>query len=595
MAKEKANALEENADLEGEVEVEGAAEGYLEIFRRYGVDYIFCSPGSELVPFWEFLAKFNAQGKKPSYINVRHEGLVVSAAKGYAMATRKPQVVLLHVNAGLLHGAMELRSLYMDNIPMLVIAGQNVTHEREIWGGTGGAQFLAFTEVGGTQRLVQPFMKWSDAPDTNLNIHQILARAFTVSQAEPRGPVFLLLSRELMFEKTGKMKMPYKIHPPTSIQADPEAIKSLAELLVKADNPIIYTSCLGRNPKAVEHLVKLAELLSIPVFEKPSYMNFPTDHPLHLGYDISPYWKDADLILVIDSSGRPPWYPPSSVLSSSKAKTVFIDIDPVQLKYPYWGFPADLLITADSYLALPALIDRVEPMIALDQGRANEIEGRYGRWSVEHVKQRAAWKDEALKAKDQSPINSRWLCYNINEVLDENAVIVHETISYGRVIERYVERNRVKPGTQFEGAGAVNHVGLGQGLGVALGVKMANPEKTVVALEGDGSFDYNPVHTCYELASEYRLPFLTVVFDNQAYESMKGHSRYYPEGWSVRTKTYYGVYDAPKPDYVKLAQAFGGYAEAVENPAEVKPALLRVLSRVKKGEFALLDVMLPTP
>jgi len=107
-----------------EIEVEGAAEAYVELFNRYGVDYVISSPGTEFVPLWEYLAKYSSQGKKPSYINARHEGTALTMAKGYAMATGRPQVVLTHVIAGLLHGAMELRAIYIDNLPALLIVGQ---------------------------------------------------------------------------------------------------------------------------------------------------------------------------------------------------------------------------------------------------------------------------------------------------------------------------------------------------------------------------------------------------------------------------------------------------------------------------------------
>ena len=581
-------------ELPSNIEVEGAAEGDLEIFRRYGVDYVFCSPGSEFIPFWEFLAKFNAQGRGPRYVNARHEGVALAMAKSYAMATGRPQVVLLHVAAGLLHGAMEIRSMYMDNIPVLVMVGQNITHEREIWGGTAGSHYFPFADVGGTQRLVQPYVKWCEAPDTNLNMHYILARAFRVAMSEPKGPVLLLMSRELMFEKVRNMKMPVKIEPSTSPQADPEALKKLVKLMLRVENPLIYTRYLGRNPDSVGHLVELAEVTSTPVFETPVYTNFPTDHPLHMGCDISPYLKDADLVLVIDGSGRPPWYPPSSVLTSSKAKVIFLDIDPVQVKYPYWGYPADLLITADSGLAVPALLQYVRKM-ASSLGDIGGIERRFERWKDEHERLRALWREEALSTSEVTPIDPKWLCHNINEVIEENYLVIHETITHGGIINRYVERNRINPGTRFEGAGAVGHTGLGQGLSLALGVKLANPDKTVIALEGDGSFNYNPVHACLGMSQEYGLPFLTVIFDNRSYVAMKGQPRFYPEGWSVKTDIFYGVYEEPKPLYGKLAEAFGGYAETVVDPEEVKPALLRGLDEVEKGKLALCDIILKKP
>ncbi|MBS7630660.1 hypothetical protein KEJ47_03660 [Candidatus Bathyarchaeota archaeon] len=97
-----------------------------------GVDYVFYFPGSEFIHIWKYHTKHNSQGRKPYYINSRHEGLSLSLAKGYAMATCKPQVVLAHVLTGLLHGAMELKAMYIDNIPVVLIVGQNRTHDGEV-------------------------------------------------------------------------------------------------------------------------------------------------------------------------------------------------------------------------------------------------------------------------------------------------------------------------------------------------------------------------------------------------------------------------------------------------------------------------------
>jgi acetolactate synthase-1/2/3 large subunit len=572
-----------------EITVEGAAEGYVEILNRYGVDYIFSSPGSEFVPIWEYLAKYNSQGKKPFYINARHEGLALTMAKGYTMATGRAQVVMTHVLTGMLHGAMELKTMYTDNVPVMLVVGQNRTHDGEVYGGTPGPHYLSFTEVGGQQRLVQPYLKWTDSPDSNENVLSMIARGLDIASTDVKGPVMMVLSRELLFEKLERMRMPHRTPRPTPVQADPSGLKELSEMLVKAENPIIYTRYLGRNPAAVSSLVELAELLSIPVFETPGYMNFPTGNPLHMGYDIKSYVAESDLILVIDASGWPPWYPPNSISETSKAKIVFMDLDPLQLKYSVYGYPADLLITADSSLAIPSIIEDVKRMhISRDLH-----EERLDRWKAEHRRIREAWRKEAIAARDQCPIDARWLCLNINEVVDGDTIIVHETISHSGVVHRYVEGNRVEPGTQFESSGPVAHTGLGQGLGVALGVKLACPEKTVIALEGDGSFNYNPVPACLGLSQEYGLPFLTVIFDNLGYAAMKHHQRYYPEGYSVKEGRYYGVYTKPKPAYGKLAEAFGGYAETVTDPGEVKPALLRALDEVGNGRLALLDVILP--
>ncbi len=573
--------------------VDSAAEAYLEIFRHWGIKYVFGSPGSEYIPFWEALAKFSSLDKFPRYINARHESLALAMARGYTMGTGLPQVVLLHVSFGLLHGAMEIKAIFNENIPMIIIAGHNVTHEDEVWGGTPGPHYLAFSEVGGTQRLIQPYVKWCHEPSTNRNINYILSRALRLTMTEPRGPVFLSLSRELLFEKLSQIEIPTKIQPATSIQADPAAINTLAHQLLSATNPVIYTRYLGRNPKTVEILVQLAELLSIPVVETPAYMNFPTNHPLHLGYNIQPFLSEVDMIVVIDSSSWPPWYPPTKGLQSNKAIISYIDLDPTQLKYPYWGYPADLLITGDSQLVLPALLQILRKKIE-DPTRVHRRE-RYNQLTIQHTKLREKWREEAYASQKNHPIDPKWFCHQLNQAIDKNTIIVNETITHWLTINKYLEKNRVKTGSRFEGAGATASAGLGQGLGVALGLKLAHPNKTIIALEGDGCFHYNPVIPAFGLAQEYNLPFLTIIFNNQAYAAMKHHSRYYSNGYAVSTETYYGVPQKPKVEYTKLLAAFNGYSAIIDDPDKIQSSLQQAISQVNKGKLALLDVILPEP
>jgi acetolactate synthase-1/2/3 large subunit len=424
-----------------------------------------------------------------------------------------------------------------------------------------------------------------------VNILDIMARAFDVTSSGIPGPVVLGLARELVFEKVTKMRMPERKPKPSRIQADPKAIRKLAELLAEAESPLVYTRYLGRNYNAVSSLVELADLFSLPVFETPGYMNFPTNHPMHMGYNIAPYSEESDLILVIDASSWPPWYPPTSIRETSRAKIVFMDQDPLQGRYPSYTYPADMLIAADSSLALPALIEELRENMAVSPEKKP---GRCDEWEAEHNRLREAWEREAIAAKDDVPIDPRWLCYVINKILDKDTRTVHETITHGGLVSRHIEANRVSPGNHFQAMGPVVHSGLGQGLGVSLGVKLSDPGKTVVALEGDGSFNYNPVHACFGLSQEYEIPFLTVLFDNKSYAAMKQHSMYYPEGYSVKEGRYYGV-DIPKLDYVKLTEAFGGYGEIVEDPGEVESAFLRALEQERNGRLALLDIIIKGP
>jgi len=571
-----------------ELIVEDAGQGYVEMLNRLGVDYVFSSPGSEFIPLWEHLARYNAEKKKPFYLNIRHEGTALSMAKGYYMATGKAQVLMTHVIAGLLHGAMELRAAYIDQIPLMLFVGMNRTHDNEVYGGTPGPHYLSFTEPGGQESLVKPIVKWSDNPETNANILGVFQRAYRIANTGVKGPVLLSLSRELMFEKPNKMYLPEPLNEEGAVTADPATLNKLKDLLLEANNPVIYTRYLGRNPAAVHELVKLVDLLKIPVVEHPGYTNFPTNNPLHMGTSIQPYLKDADLVLIIDSSAWPPWYPPNSIRGKTNAKIVFIDPDPVQDKYSVYGYPADLSIAGDSYTILSQLNSLVENK----KLNGALILSRKEKWEAEHKKIRDEQKQHALAVKDEFPIDPTWLCYCINEVIDKNFAIVNETITHGGLIHKYIESHRVEPKTSFESTGPVTHTGLGQGLGVALGVKLAMPEKTVMAFEGDGSFNYNPVPAAFGAAQEHNIPFMTVVFNNSCYAAMKGHARYYPKGYSVTQNQYYGVGCGPTPQYGKLVEAYDGYTETVDDPSDIKRALERTIKETRAGKVSLLDVHL---
>ncbi len=128
---------------------------------------------------------------------------------------------------------------------------------------------------------------------------------------------------------------------------------------------------------------------------------------------------------------------------------------------------------------------------------------------------------------------------------------------------------------------------------MAMGLKLANKDKQVVALIGDGSFNYNPVPAAFGASQEYSLPFLTVIFNNQAYFSMRGDLlRRFKGGWSDRKQTYLGTTITPRPEYASLAKAWGGYGETVEDPEKIESALKAGLEAVSQGRFAIIDVVL---
>jgi acetolactate synthase-1/2/3 large subunit len=195
------------------------------------------------------------------------------------------------------------------------------------------------------------------------------------------------------------------------------------------------------------------------------------------------------------------------------------------------------------------------------------------------------WKAEALSRKDSQPISPRWLLHKANEILPANSYILTETATHSTLVQRYM----ANPNGFFK----VISGGLGMGLGEAVGVKLALPNRPVVFIAGDGSFIYNPVLAGLGLCQEYHLPIFIIILNNGVYASMRSiHEKYYPKGWSASGNMYIGVDLAPVTDYAKMAEAFDAYGERVKSPNEIEPAMKRALQQMAKGRSVILDVML---
>jgi acetolactate synthase-1/2/3 large subunit len=561
------------------------AEAFLRLLRRMGVEQIFASPGSEWAPVWEHLAKpYGSAEEIPAYLSTRHEEVAVAMASGYAKASGKLPAVMIHTTVGALHATMALRAARHERVPMVVLTGESIAFG-EAPGQDPGAQWLrVLTDIGGPARLVEPCVKWSFGLNSAALLPATMQRACQLAAAAPAGPVFVSVPMEFLFE-TMLTDPPAAAGFARSPAASAEAIDELARLLAGAASPAIVAEEAGRSVRAVEHLVALAELLGAPVIDTwhPSYVNFPRRHPLYGGV-MAPGQEAAALkyfdVLLLASTVVP-WHPPSSAPARG-AKVAVLAEDPFHVALPHWGYRADLVVAGAVEASLALLLGRLRQAIAPGT-RAGQVE----RWRARHDARRRALRDEALAAGGGKTIETRWVVHELNAVLPADAVVVDETITHRLDIHRFLED--LPPGAFLEGA----YGGLGTGLGTALGVKAAAPDRTVIALIGDGSFNYNPVLAALGACQEHGMPMLIVLFNNSGYLSQKaGIPRHYPDGWAVKAQTFVGTSIAPNPDYAAIARAFDGYGEAVERPSEVRGALGRGLEAVRHGRVALLDMRL---
>jgi acetolactate synthase-1/2/3 large subunit len=567
------------------VETEGltGAETLLRVLAHMGVDRIFASPGSEWSPVWEAFAKAKAQSEGvPLYISSRHEEVTVGMASGYAKATGKLPAVMIHTTVGALHATMALRGALHEQVPMVVFTGESLGFGEEA-GPDVGAQWLgALADIGGPARLVDRCVKWSYGLNAKSLLPSTIQRACQLAMGSPKGPVFVSLPMEYLFDKMTKNAAAENIPVPAPM-ADPAAIEELAALLAGAKNPVIITEESGRNPAVVEKLVQLAELLGANVVESraTSYVNFPRTHPLHGGFEPQEFLPEADAILLLGVVT--PWHPASKKLSAGTKVAVLSD-NPLRSELPYWGYPVSQILTGEIDSSMKYLLECLRKKITKGgTDAARRIETSRSR----QENRKAAWKEEALVRREQKPIDTRWVTYELAQILPPDALVVEETITHRLSIHRYLDK--LQPGSFF--AGCIG--GLGTGTGTALGVKAAFPKRPVLCLIGDGAFNYDPGLAALGVCQEHQLPILIVLYNNYGYLSQKsGVPRFFPEGFAVKNQDFVGISIAPSPDYATIARAFDGYGEKVEDPGEVRAALQRGLKAIAGGQVALIDIRL---
>jgi acetolactate synthase-1/2/3 large subunit len=560
-------------------------QAMLKAMQRSGIDYIFSSPGSEWPPVWEALAEQTAQGiKKPAYVNCRHEAVAVAMAAGYTKVTRKPQVVMLHATAGPLNAAMTLRAAQQERTPMVIISGEIAAYGENTKVADPGGQWLHdLTDLGGSPDLLRGCVKWADRVMSPELLASTIERAVHIALEPPGGPVLIGIPFECMMEEVSVVDSARSNEVVRPVAIDDGAIDKALNWIVTAKNPVAVTEHAGGDPRAVECLVELCELLSIPVMEtyRPAYVNFPRTHPLYQHHDPKLVGA-ADLVLMVEAVT--PWYPASK--GPKNAKVISIAEEFPNSRLPYWGYQVDLALAAPPAVTLEKLVKKARSSEQVAANRAQYAE-RLAHVGEQHDGYFGKLKADARKHANDSPIDPRWLCHELAAALPANSVISEETTVYRSLIQEAIPRDR----TQSYFARITG--GLGVGLSYAVGVKLALPDRPVFALIGDGAFHYNAVPSCLGVAEEYGLPIHVIVFNNGRYLSMETSLiKYFPDGAAKRTGVHYGAEIGPRPDYQHYGRAHGGYGYRVTQPGEIKNAVAQALRHEAEGKLTVIDVVL---
>ena len=557
-------------------------EALLEAFRGLGIDFVISSPGSEWAPLWEAVAKQKTAGAAgPRYIDVWHETLAVDIAIGYTLYSGRMQAVLLHAGAGLLQGTCGIHGALLAEVPLLIFSAEAITYGERPGVDPGSQWYRNLSIVGGPHILVNGVVKWANQVGSVETLYEMVKRAGELAQRTPAGPVYLNVPVEVLLDTWSAPQFKQAVAAPAKRISPPDEIDSLVRSIAAAKDPVILTESVGKDSDAFHALVGFAEAFAIPVVETQGTVsgNFPKDHALYLGSRLEPFMASTDLVLLV--ACRAPWYPPSN--RPPRAKTIVIDATPQRPHMVHQVLFADAYLEGDIASTLRAAADRAPEM--MDERRRSV---RLDRHAAAHRKLRA--DIEAAEAKEVAgdAIAPVALVKALRETLPANAIFVDETITHTRVVQQHLDWSAPKRYFYVQG-------GLGQGIGTAIGVKMAASDKPVVLLVGDGTFLYNPVVQALGAAKNNDTPILIVIFNNKKYLSMKfNHLRAYPDGVAVRENLFYGVELDNQPALQRFGEPYGMHCAEVSKRADLADAVRAAEDSVANGRTAILNVMLTT-
>ncbi len=560
-----------------------AAHYFLEGLTEIGCDYLFCNFGTDHAPLIEAMASFKRDGRKaPATILCPHEITAVHMAAGYTIATGRGQGVVVHVDAGTANSAMALHNLSRGRIPVLLMAGRAPFTTRGELLGTRDNYVHFVQEPFDQASIVRPYTKWEYNLPSGVVAKEALRRAHTVMHSDPKGPVYMTFPRETLTElwSEGQIRSyPRERFGPASVGAvDAQSIDAIATRLLAAERPLLITAYAGRNPDSVARLDELARFAGIRVIEfSPIHLNLPHDSPCHGGFMPAKALADADVGLLVDVDV--PWIP-KDMPDDPSTWWAHIDVDAEKRAFPMWTFPANLRLQGDSCRFFADLLAALKAKA--DEGFKARAAARVKVLADEL----SARRDQAAKLAAEpgvaGEINAHFFCAALRKALGPSDIVINEAIRNIPVVLQQMPRT--KPGSLVGLAGA----GLGFSASVALGLKLAMPDRVIMPIMGDGTFYFSNPQSVLAVSQKYGLPIFAVVLDNSGWGAVKEATlRVYPAG-EAKASSEFGAAFAPAMDFAKIAEAGGAHGELVSDPADVEAAIARCLEAVRGGRSAVL-------
>jgi acetolactate synthase-1/2/3 large subunit len=564
-----------------------ASDVIVDLLHAYELPYAALNPGASYRGLHDSIVNYGRN--KPVMMLCQHEETAVQIAHGYAKASGRPMVAILHNLVGLLHANMAIYYAYADRAPVFIVGATGPMDE------TKRRPRIDWTHTALVQgEAVRAYTKWDYQPTVIGGVPEAFARAYAVMMTEPRGPIYMCydawlqeqpLDHLVPLPPAGAAKVPSRLGP------DPHALSQASDLLVKAQRPVIIAEFVGRDPEGFHALVELAETLGAPVYDVNGRLNFPSRHPLNFSLQ-KDVFRDADLVLTLDTRD---WERPTTELVSTTREVTsivppgakWIDIGFGDLELSSWAMDyqrlahADLRVLADTTLAIPALTQLVKGKVD-----ASRRSARVKQLTEKNQATRRKWAEQAKAHWDESPITLPRLASEVWEAIKgEDWVLTANTLEeWTRKLWDFDKPYR-HPGKSL---------GTATQIGISLGVALAHRGKgrLVVDIQPDGDLMFDA--GALWVAAKHRIPLLVVMYNNRAYYNDWEHQiRMAKLRGTPVERAYIGMdMDDPAPDFASLARSMGWHAEGpIDKPDDIAGALKRAIAKVKAGQPALIDTI----
>ncbi|QEX15905.1 acetolactate synthase [Hypericibacter terrae] len=515
-----------------------------------GVDVVFGYPGGAVLPIYDELFKQNAL----RHILVRHEQAAVHAAEGYARSTGKVGVVLVTSGPGATNAVTGLTDALMDSIPIVCLTGQVPTH---LIGND------AFQEAD-TTGITRPCTKHNYLVKNVADLGRVVHEAFHVARSGRPGPVVIDLPKDVLQAKTTYAGAPAasarkhrSYNPP--VKGDPRQIEAAVELLAKAKKPLFYCGggVINSGPAAAQLLKDFVKLTGFPcTLTLMGLGAFPASDPQFLGmlgmhgmYEANWAMHDCDVMVAVGArfddrvTGRISAFSPNS-------KKIHIDIDPSSINK---NVRVDVPIVGDVGHVLEDMIKVWKAKQIQPDRKALEA------W----WKQIEEWRGRnCLRFKNStSIIKPQYALQRLYEAIkDKDVYITTEVGQHQMWAAQFLKFEQPNRWLTSGGLGT-----MGYGLPAAIGVQIAHPDALVIDVAGEASILMNIQEL--STACQYRLPVKIFILNNQ----YMGMVRQWQE--LLHGGRYSESYTDSLPDFVKLADAFGGVGMLIEKPSDLDGAI----------------------